>query len=307
MHTQCFATTRRFSAVIATLALSFTATNALAAAPKISGAPPSTVRVNYYYVFQPTASDPDTAKRKLRFSIVNKPEWAHFTVYSGRLEGKPTAAGSWSNIRITVTDGSSRATLPAFGITATTGSSGGGGGSQAPTISGTPPATATPGVAYTFTPTARDPQGDALTFSITNRPAWMSFSTTNGRLSGTPTSAHVGAYSNIRISVSDGRSTATLPAFAVTVSDTANGSASLSWTPPTRNTNGSALTNLAGYRVYYGTSAGALNRTVQIANPGVASYVVDNLAPATWYFAVRAYNTNGTESTMSNVASKTIR
>jgi Fibronectin type III domain len=97
-----------------------------------------------------------------------------------------------------------------------------------------------------------------------------------------------------------------LPAFAITVSDVANGSATLSWTPPTSNTNGTQLTNLAGYRILYGTSANSLSRSVQIANPGVATYVVSNLSPATWYFAVRSYNTTGVESALSNVASKTI-
>jgi hypothetical protein len=126
-------------------------------------------------------------------------------------------------------------------------------------------------------------------------------------LAGTPTSAHVGTYSNIRISVTDGKTTVSLPTFAITVAEVVNGSATLSWTPPTRNTNGTALTNLAGYRIYYGTSATALNRTVQIANPGLATYVVPNLSSATWYFSVRAYNSAGAESSGSNVASKTIQ
>lgn len=85
------------------------------------------------------------------------------------------------------------------------------------------------------------------------------------------------------------------------------GSATLSWTPPTRNTDGSELTNLAGYRVSYGTSATALTSTIQIANPGVSSYTVSNLAPGTYYFAVRAYTSSGTESNNSNVGSKVIQ
>jgi hypothetical protein len=91
------------------------------------------------------------------------------------------------------------------------------------------------------------------------------------------------------------------------VSDVATGSASLSWTPPTRNTDGSTLTNLAGYKIYYGTSSGALNKTVQISNAGVSSYVIENLSPATYYFAVKAYTTTGVESALSNTASKVIR
>ena len=87
-----------------------------------------------------------------------------------------------------------------------------------------------------------------------------------------------------------------MPAFGIAVSSVGNGSATLSWMPPTQQHGRLALTNLAGYRIYYGTSAGTLNRTVQIANPGIASYVVGNLTPATWYFSVRPYNSAGAES-----------
>jgi hypothetical protein len=212
---------------------------------------------------------------------------------------------TYSNIRISVSDGrGGTAALPAFSIEVTASSA----SNAAPRIRGTPPGAASPGSAYSFRPTASDANGDRLTFSIANRPAWASFNTSNGELSGTPTRAQVGAYSNIRITVSDGRGgTASLPAFGITVSEVSSGGASLSWTPPTHNSDGSRLTNLAGYRIYYGTSAGALNRSVQVSNPSVTTYVIDNLAPATWYFAVRAYNTSGVESTLSKTASKRVQ
>lgn len=83
--------------------------------------------------------------------------------------------------------------------------------------------------------------------------------------------------------------------------------ATLSWTPPTGNTNGTSLTNLAGYRIHYGASATALTSTIQVANPGATSYRVTNLAPGTYYFAVRAYTSAGTESANSNVVSKVVQ
>ena len=86
-----------------------------------------------------------------------------------------------------------------------------------PTISGTPAGSVTVGSSYSFLPTARDANGDALTFSITNRPAWASFNSGTGRLSGTPGSTHIGTYSNIVISVSDGRNRAALPPFSINV------------------------------------------------------------------------------------------
>jgi hypothetical protein len=80
----------------------------------------------------------------------------------------------------------------------------------------------------------------------------------------------------------------------------------LSWAAPDQNTDGSALTNLAGYRIYYGTSAAALNQVIDIASVGMTMYVVDNLTTGTYYFSIRAYNAAGVESELSNVVSSTI-
>ena len=182
----------------------------------------------------------------------------------------------------------------------------GGGGNQAPTISGSPPASVTQGTAYSFTPSAADPDGNSLTFTIANLPAWATFSSSTGRISGTPTSGQVGTYSNIAISVSDGSMSASLPAFSIQVVGTATGSATLTWNPPTQNSDGSALNNLAGYRVYWGTQQGNYPNSVTVPNPGLASYVVDQLTPAQWYFVVTAYSSNGVESGYSNVASKQV-
>jgi hypothetical protein len=76
-------------------------------------------------------------------------------------------------------------------------------------------------------------------------------------------------------------------------------SVTINWTPPTENTNGSALTNLAGYNIHYGTSSGSLTKTIPISNPGIATYVVSNLTPGKYYFAVAAVNAAGTESPLS--------
>jgi hypothetical protein len=138
-------------------------------------------------------------------------------------------------------------------------------------------------------------------------PAWATFSESTGTLSGTPAQSHVGTHANIVITVSDGSATASLPAFSITVTAVSTGSATLSWNPPTTNTDGSPLTNLAGYRVYWGPSIGSYTSSVTLNNPGLASYVVENLGPGTYYFVVTARNSAGGESQYSNVASKTIQ
>jgi hypothetical protein len=203
--------------------------------------------------------------------------------------------GSYSNIAISVSDGQATAQLPAFTIVVTAAPN------RPPVISGTPLSSVLSGTAYSFQPTASDPDGNPLTYSITN-----AFNTATGQLQGTPGAANVGTYSNIVIGVSDGSATASLAAFNIMVVAVANGSATLSWTPPTTNTNGSALTNLAGYRVRWGPAPGNYTNSVTLTNPGLASYVVTNLVSGTHYFVVTAVNSLGVESQFSNVASKTL-
>ena len=267
--------------------------------PTITGTPPTTATQGTQYSFTPTATDPDGDT--LTFSIQNRPSWATFSASTGRLQGTPTAAGTFSNIVISVSDGrGGTAQLAPFTITVSA-------SNGAPTISGTPSTTVVVGNAYSFQPNATDPNGDSLTFSITNKPAWATFDTSTGRLQGTPGAGDIGPHANIVISVSDGQSTASLQPFTITVQGVATGSARLSWTAPTQNSDGSPLTNLAGYKVYWGSSQGNYPNSRTINNPGITEYLVENLGPGTWYFVVTAFNSAGVESGFSNVASKTIQ
>jgi hypothetical protein len=270
------------------------------AAPTISGTPPTTATVATQYSFTPTASDADGGT--LTFSIVNRPSWATFSTTTGRLQGTPAAAniGTFADIRISVSDGQDSGSLAPFSIVVSDAAN------RAPTISGVPPAAVVAGTAYAFTPTANDPDGDTLTFSIVNGPVWASFDSATGRLSGTPGAQHVGTTSGVSIRVSDGEASASLAAFNLTVQGVATGSATLTWLPPTTNTDGSPLTNLAGYRIYWGTALGDYPNSTTLSNPGLTSYVVGNLAPGTYYFVATALNTTGGESVFSGVGSKTI-
>jgi hypothetical protein len=178
---------------------------------------------------------------------------------------------------------------------------------RAPTISGTPLTTAKTNQAYSFQPTAVDPDGDTITFNVSNKPAWASFDTKTGRLAGTPSSSSTGTFSGITIVASDGTNNSRLGPFDITVTSTATtGSATLSWQPPTENADGSPLTNLAGYVIRYGTRSDALTLELTISNPGITSSVVESLTPATWYFTVSAYTSTGVESMPSVVGSKTV-
>ena len=268
--------------------------------PVISGTPPTSATVGVQYAFTPGATDPDG--NTLTYGIANRPAWATFSTSTGRLSGTPASAnvGSYGNIVISVSDGQASAQLPAFAIVV------GAAPNRPPVISGTPSSSVVSGTAYSFQPTASDPDGNPLTYSITNAPSWATFDTATGRLQGTPGAANVGTYSNIVIRVSDGSASVSLAAFSITVVAVANGAATLSWTPPTRNTDGSALKNLAGYRVRWGPAPGNYTNSVTLTNPGLASYVVTNLVSGTHYFVVTAVNSSGVESQFSNVASKTV-
>ena len=270
-------------------------------APVISGNPISTAFIGGSWAFSPSSVDPDGDA--LNFEIQNKPVWTSFNGQTGRLTGTPLPGheGSYSGIRITVSDGKMSSSLPDFAVTVQSVST-----NNAPLINGIAPSTATVGQQYVFQPSASDPDGDDIIFSIANRPAWASFDAATGLLGGTPVPGNEAVYGGIVISVSDGEQMASLPAFAITVSQAATGSVTLTWTPPTTNTDGSPLNNLAAYKIYYGLSEGNYPNEIRIDNPGIATYVVDDLSENGYYFVSTSINAGEVESDFSNVVFKTV-
>jgi hypothetical protein len=183
--------------------------------PEISGTPSTTSPPDsVLFSFIPTASDPD-AGTTLTYSINSTPAWATFNTSTGKLSGTPAPGDvgtTTGNIIISVSDGVLSASLAPFSLTVVA-------SNHAPTISGTPATSVAGHTAYSFTPTASDADGDTLTFSIVNKPAWASFSTTTGELAGTPANSDTGTTSGITISVSDGTASASLAAFDLTVTE----------------------------------------------------------------------------------------
>ncbi|MES9859970.1 MAG: putative Ig domain-containing protein [Candidatus Thiodiazotropha sp. LLP2] len=252
-------------------------------APTISGTPASSVAEGSSYRFTPSANDADGDN--LTFSIANCPSWASLNSSTGVLSGTPDMndAGTSSNIRISVSDGTATASLSAFSITVSN-------SNQAPTISGTPASSVSEGSSYRFAPNANDADGDNLTFLIANRPTWASFNNTTGVLSGTPDMNDAGTTSNISISVSDGTATASLSAFNITVSNT-NQAPTISGTPSSSLQEGSAysftpsandpdgddlsfsISNLPSW-ASFNSSTGALSGTPDSNDSGVYSNIV---------------------------------
>jgi hypothetical protein len=177
-------------------------------------------------------------------------------------------------------------------------------------LTGTPATSVTAGQNYLFQPKVSQ-GGGVVTFSIQAQPTWATFDADTGALTGTPATANEGTTGSITITGTNGSSKSSIGPFAITVNapappPPATGSATLTWTAPTENTNGTPIAGLAGYHIYYGTTENTWTTTITVASPTETSYVVSGLAPGTYYFAVVAYNAAGMDSPQSNVLSKTI-
>jgi hypothetical protein len=283
-----------------TVLLSMTCFSAMAQMT-ISGTPPATATVGKEYYFVPVVQNAN--QKTLQFNYVSRPAWSGDYMGSGAIIGTPTAPGVYSNIQIQAWDGEHFAETAPFTITVV------GAGTTPLKISGTPATTATVGKFYSFTPTVVAPAGSSLTYSVSNKPSWTQFSSTTGSLVGTPGAANVATDSDIVMTVSDGAKSASLAAFNIAVQSASSGTtgeAMLRWSEPTDNTNGTPLTNLAGYVVRYGTNPAALSSQLSVASPNTTAIEIGNLSPGNWYFEVAAVNTANMEGEFSSAVSKTI-
>lgn len=182
-------------------------------------------------------------------------------------------------------------------------------GNQPPAISGTAATSVVVGQKYTFTPSATDPDQDAVTFTIANKPKWATFDPKTGTLSGQPGAGDAGTYAAIEIAATDGEAVAALPAFNITVTpgvSTATPGVTLAWTPPTQNDDGSQLTDLAGYKIHYGNASKSYTGTIDVPNPGISRYTIEQLPPGKYFMAMTAVNAAGTESDYSTEVTVTV-
>ncbi len=179
-------------------------------APTITGSPASSVLQGQEYSFTPTANDIDDDV--LFFSASNLPNWLNINPATGELSGIPkhSNVGIHSGIQITVSDGELNRSLPAFSIDVVN-------VNDAPEILGAPEGVISQDQSYNFIPSASDIDGDTLSFSLSNRPAWLQIDTATGRLFGTPSNDDVGEYTGLVLQVTDGELVSSLPAFDIRV------------------------------------------------------------------------------------------
>jgi hypothetical protein len=174
------------------------------------------------------------------------------------------------------------------------------------TIQGAPPPSATVGTEYSFQPKVSS-SSTAVTFAISGQPPWIAFDGSTGALSGTPLAKDEGATGHIVITARNGSYSTSMTPFTIRVNpataSSAVASAVLSWAAPTENADGSPITDLAGYRIFYGTSPTELTKSVNVAGARSTTYVIQGLDSGTYYFSIVAYNSIGLGSHYSSLAS----
>jgi Fibronectin type III domain len=173
------------------------------------------------------------------------------------------------------------------------------------TLTGTPATSVAVGAKYSFQP-AVSAAGQGTSFTIQGQPTWAEFDAATGALTGTPTTSDEGQSSKVTISAKDAASSASIGPFTIVVTGPANGTATLSWTAPAYDANGSPITGLAGYNIYYGTDPSNLTKSIDVTGASTTTYTVTGLTAGTYYFAVSAYNSAGVDSSLSNIGQKTI-
>lgn len=306
------------TSIILALVLSCVLSSYALAAPRLTGSPNDSIKVGAKYKFTPGMSGLDAAK--ISYSIKRKPSWATFNSSTGRLSGRPgnKDVGDYQNIVLKATDGKKSAALGAFSITVVSSSGNTTSGSDKngdAAISGSPDTTVSTGDQYYFKPDISGFNSSKVRFSVSGKPPWAKFRGSNGKLKGTPGKGDIGLHGEITITANDGKNSATLGPFAVNVESASgagttpagSGSVTLRWIPPSKNTDDTLLTNLAAYRVEWGPTKGDFTDSVRINNPDKDQYVVENLSPGRYKFAIVAINSLGNESRLSNIEEEVVQ
>jgi len=84
------------------------------------------------------------------------------------------------------------------------------------------------------------------------------------------------------------------------------GSAVVSWSVPSLNTDGTSIADISGYVIHYGPAPTDLRESVFVSGAGTTSGFISGLASGTYYFTVATMNSMGVTSAASNAVSKTV-
>jgi trimeric autotransporter adhesin len=241
------------------------------------------------------SASPSTVKSGAATSLTWSSTNATSCIASGGWSGNQSTSGSKSTSALTATT--------SFMLTCT-----GTGGSASQSVTVTVSA-APPSVSLSAGPASVARGGSStLTWSSTNATACTASGGWTGSLAtgGAKATGAVNATTTYTLSCTGTGGTATQSAIVAVTTSTSGGTATVTWVAPTINTDGTPVTNLSGYTIYYGTSQSDLTQSVVVSGAATLNYEVNGLASGTWYFAVAADASDGTQSAMSNVGSKTL-
>lgn len=214
-----------------------------------------------------------------------------------------SASGAWSGSKGTV---GSEAIGPVNNTSTFTLNCTGPGGSNSRSTTIT--VAAPPSVTLSANPTSVQSGGSStLTWSSSNASGCTASGDWSGSkaTSGSQTITSLTSDSTFTL-VCTGTGGSTTRSTTVTIAVNSMRSVEVSWDAPTTRADGSPLTNLAGFRIHYGTASGNYTQVVEVDNPSLDSYTVDNLTNGTYYFAVTAYDSDSMESNYSMEVSATL-
>jgi RHS repeat-associated protein len=176
-------------------------------APAIASTAPLAATVGGAYQYPVVATDPDGDK--VAFALISAPAGMSIDTATGLVQWTPTAAEAGTNlVAITASDPAGAQGLQRFAVTVKV--------NQPPQITSTPPATVTAGLAYRYDVQAHDPDGDHLTYALTNGPAGMALEPSSGRLTWSPGIPDIGTH-HVVVTVIDNPGATATQAFDVNV------------------------------------------------------------------------------------------
>lgn len=179
-------------------------------APQITSTAVTTAAVGVAYAYDVNATDPNPGD-VLTYSLTQAPAGMAINATSGLITWTPTAAQAGNqSVTVRVADAQGAAATQTFTINTAP-------PSGSPVITSTPVTTATVGVAYSYDVNATDPNGDTITYSLTQAPAGMTINAASGLVAWTPTAGQVGSQS-VTVRAADPGGLAMTQTFPITVS-----------------------------------------------------------------------------------------
>lgn len=177
-------------------------------APVLAAIGNKTVNEGELLSFIVSASDPD--HNPLTYSVIDAPSGASFNNSTGEFSWTPTyiQAGSY-NLTFNVSDGNVGTASETIAITVSN-------VNRAPVLATIGNKTVSENSNLTFTISATDADGDALTYSTSALPSGATFNATTKTFNWTPTYAQSGSY-NVTFSVGDGNAGTVSETIAITV------------------------------------------------------------------------------------------